>query len=163
LVHGGRWNEAAEQARRIFELDPNNALGLGILVWADIGKGMYKEALVPAEKGVETSGRHPSALHALACAYALSGDTVRALKLLHEMELQPKSRPAQAWRVATVYGTLAIQDHDYINDHFAWLEKAYQEHDFNLVWSSSVPPPAFAHNPPDPRWIAFRKKLGLPP
>jgi TolB-like protein/class 3 adenylate cyclase/Tfp pilus assembly protein PilF len=163
LVHGGRWDEGIEQARKIFELDPHNALGLGIVVWAYIGKGMYKEALAPAEKGVEISGRHPGALQGLAAAYALSGDTVRALKLLDEMKHQPKSRPGQAWFVASVYGAVASQDRRYIDDYFVWLDKAYQEHDFNLVWSSCAGLLSANADQPDARWIAFRKRFGLPP
>ena len=160
LLHAGRWDEAIGQARKIFELDPSNAFALAILGWAYIGKGMYKDALTTFEKVVEAHGRDPSALKSLAVACALTGDTARALKLLGKI----KEKPGQAWDIVTTYRVLASVDHRYYNDYFVWLEKAYQEHNLNLVWMSSAvhySDSATLHS--DPRWIAFRKKLGLPP
>ena len=160
LVHAGRWDEAIEQARKIFELDPGNPFALGILGWAYIGKKMYNEALSTFEKGVEASRRDPGDVKSLAVACALSGDMVRALKLLSEI----KEKPGMAWNLATTYRALASRDHRYDSDYFLWVEKAYEEHNLNLVWTSSaVSYLDLGRLHSDPRWIAFRKKLGLPP
>jgi tetratricopeptide (TPR) repeat protein len=162
LVHAGRWDEAIEQARKIFELDPGNAFALGILGEAYTGKRMYKEALAPSEKGVEASGRDPGALAVFARACASSGDTARALKLPDEIKSQSKNKPGQAYHIAMTYRALASRDQHYRDDVFPWLSAAYEEHDFLLVWVSARPPHADGFES-DPRWIAFRKKLGLPP
>jgi TolB-like protein/class 3 adenylate cyclase len=162
LIHAGRWDEAIEQTRKIFELDPGNGFALGILGEAYIGKSMYKEALAASDKAVEASGRDPNSLAVLARACASSGDTARALKLLDEIKGQSKNKPGQNYHVAMIYRALASRDRHYRDDVFPWLNAAYEEHDFLLVWVSARPPHSDGFES-DPRFIAFRKKLGLPP
>jgi tetratricopeptide (TPR) repeat protein len=162
LLHGARWDEGMSEAHKILGLDPGNGQAQGILGFAYLGKGIYSDALASFEKEVEVSGREPVVLQGLAVACSLSGDTTRALKLLDEIKSQPKSKPGDAWHTAWVYRALATRDHRYDDQFFSWLERAYQEHDFNLVWTSAARlyPTSL---PTDPRWVAFRKRLGLPP
>ena len=162
LVHAGRWDEAIEQVRATFELDPGNVWMLAVLGWAYIGKGMYKEAVEAYEKAVAAS-REIIAVSGLAVACALSGDSVRAVKLLDEIMTPSKGRAGQAWYVSNIYRALAFRDRHYRDDFFRWLEKAYEEHDLLLVWSSCSPSWPIDEILTDPRWIAFRKRLGLPP
>ena len=163
LVIAGRRHEAIAQVRKIFELDPKNVFALGILGWAYMGKGIYKEALATFEKRAEASRRDPSDLSSLAAACVLTDGMVRALQLLGEIKEKGKSKPGKAWNLVTVYRALASRDHRYYSDYFLWLEKASEEHSLNLVWTSASTYSDSATLHSDPRWVAFRKKLGLPP
>jgi hypothetical protein len=55
---------------------------------------------------------------------------------------------------------LAAQDERYREDMYAWLDKAYEERSMGLVFTSTVEWEPFRA---DSRFIALRKKLGLPP
>ena len=158
--HAGLWNEAMEQARRSDELDPGNPWALSTLAWGHAGKKDYQQALPLFQKLVDVAGRKPSSLSGLASAYAFSGDTDRALQLLDEIKERSKDKPGQAYSIQLVYRALATRDNRYLNDVYRWLDKADEERSVGLVFASSRWYDGYQS---DPRWIAFRKKLGLPP
>jgi tetratricopeptide (TPR) repeat protein len=160
LEHAGRWDEAIEHLRKTLELEPGNGVLLDALGFAYLNKGMYPEALEAFQKVVDASGREPYALAGLAQTYALSGDTTRALQILDEMKDKARSKSGQAWYVAAAYRALATRDKRHRDDMFRWLDKAYEERSMGLVFVSSV---EWKPLRSDPRLIAFRKKLGLPP
>ncbi len=160
LNAAGRWNQAAEQLQRTLELDPGQAwmlLGLG---WAYVGQGMYKEALVTFQKQLETPGQEVLALCGITSTYAFSGDTAQALKTLVRLKAKSQNAPGTAYSVAVAYWALASRDDRYRDDVYRWLEKAYEEHGLELVSTSARWWDGWYA---DPRWVAFRKKLGLPP
>jgi hypothetical protein len=70
------------------------------------------------------------------------------------------AEPGHAWNFATAYMGLATRERHYCDDMFRWLDKAHEEHAMGLVDISSVRWKSFRS---DPRMIAFRRKLGLPP
>lgn len=109
---------------------------------------------------MDVAGRKPSSLSGLASAYAFSGDTDRALQLLDEIKERSKDKPGQAYSIQLVYRALATRDNRYLNDVYRWLDKADEERSVGLVFASSRWYDGYQS---DPRWIAFRKKLGLPP
>jgi hypothetical protein len=43
---------------------------------------------------------------------------------------------------------------------FSWLERAYQQHDYNLSYILAEPDLASLHQ--DPRWKPFLRKMNLP-
>ena len=158
--HAGRWNEGIEQARRSDELDPGNPWALSTLAWAHVGKKEYQQALPIFQKLVDVAGRKAWPLSGLASAYAFSGDTDRALQLLDEMKQWSKGKPGQAYSIQLVYRALATRDDRYLTDVYRLLDKALEERSVGLVFASSRWYDGYQS---DPRWIAFRKKLGLPP
>ncbi len=162
LEHAGRWDEMIEHLHKALELDPENALLLGALGLGYVNKGNYREALATLQKRVDSSGRDPEVLCFMAQAYAFSGETAKALQVLEEAKEKARSVPGQAWSIASSYRTLAVATGDsrYRDDMVHWLEKAYEERAMGLVFISSV---EWKPVRDDPRIIAFRKKLGLPP
>jgi predicted Zn-dependent protease len=142
------------------ELDPGNALLLGALGLNYLGKGMYPEALAMLQKRLDATGRDPESLTFIAQAYALSGDTTKALQAIEEAKEKGKGQLGQAWPIASAYRALATRDKRYRDDMYLWQDKAYEEHAMGLVFISSVEWQPFRS---DPRMIAFRKKLGLAP
>ena len=160
LEHADRWDEAIEHLRKTLELDPANAMLLGALGLAYSGKGMYPEAISTFQKRVDSSGRDAEILCFIAQTYAMSGDTAKALQFLEEAKVLTKTQPGHAWDVTQSYRALAKRDKRYLDSMFDWLDKAYDEHPMGLVFSSA---PEWEPFRSDPRMIAFRKKLGLPP
>lgn len=160
LEHAGRWDEAIQHLRKALELDPGNALLLGALGLAYLNKGMYSDALATFQKRVDTSDREPVVLGFICQTYALSGETAKALQLLEEAKGRASNRPGHAWEFASAYRALATLDERYRDDVFLWLDRAYNEHSLGLVFISSV---EWKPLRSDPRMIAFRKRLGLPP
>jgi len=160
LQHAGRWNEALDQSRRSDELDPGNPWALSTLAWGHLGNKDYQQALPVFQKLVDVVGRKAWPLSGLASAYALSGDAGRALQLLDEIKERSKGKPGKAYSIQLVYRALATRDERYLNDVYRWLNKAEEQRSVGLVFASSRWYDGYQS---DPRWIAFRKKLGLPP
>ena len=156
----GRWNESIEQSRRTDALDPGNAWALGAAAWGHAGKGDYPQALRLAQKLVDVAGRDDWALTGLASVYALSGDAQRAMQLLSEMKEKSKGKLGRAYQIQVIYWALAARDDRYLADVYRWMDKAYEERSFNMVNTSAR---WYDGYQADPRWIALRKKLGLPP
>lgn len=99
-------------------------------------------------------------LAGLASTHAYAGEMTDALKRVMELKEQLKTRPSQPWVWAYTFRSLATRDDRYRPEMFLWLEKVYEERSFFLVLTTSVWWKPFES---DSRWIAFRKKLGLPP
>jgi len=122
---------------------------------------MYPEALATLQKRIDISGRDAAeVLNFIAQAYALSGDTTKALQVLAEAKDKARNQSGQAWPTAQTYRILATRDKRYLDDMYAWLDKAYEGREMGIVFSSAVEWDPFRS---DPRFIAFRKKLGLAP
>ena len=123
-------------------------------------KGMYLEALAVLRKRLEVTNRDPQSLTFISRVYAQSGDPPKALQALEEAKEKAKGQTGQAWDISQAYRDLAFGDERYRDEMYRWLDKAYEERAMGLVFVSSVELQPFRS---DPRFIAFRKKLGLPP
>ncbi len=160
LNHAGRWDQAAEQLRRTLELDPGQVWMLVGLGWAYVGQGMYKEALMTFQRQLASPGQEVLALAGITSSYAFSGDTAQALKALDRLKAISQNAPGNAYSVVVAYWALSSRDVRYRDDAYRWLDKAYEQHGYELVTTSARWWDGWYE---DPRWIKFRKKLGLPP
>jgi adenylate cyclase len=160
LNHAGRWSQAAGQLRRTLELDPEQPWMLIGLGWAYVGQGMYKEALMTFQKLLESPGQEVLARAGVTSAYAFLGDTAQALKALEELKARSQNAPGNAYSVVVAYWALASRDGRYRDETYRWLDVAYEQHGYELVQTSARWWDGWYA---DPRWIAFRKKLGLLP
>jgi Tfp pilus assembly protein PilF len=156
----GRWDESIAQSRRTDALDPGSLWALNAMAWGHVGKGDYQQALLLFQKQADLAGRDIFTLSGLASTYAFAGDAQQALRLLDEMKQKFEGKPGAAYQIQVVYWALAARDDRYRAEMYRWLDKAYQERLFHLVNTSSR---WYDSHQSDPRWIAFRKKLGLPP
>ncbi|MGQ0733633.1 MAG: protein kinase domain-containing protein [Acidobacteriota bacterium] len=97
-------------------------------------KGMYREAIAALSKGVALSQNAPAIVAELGHAYAASGQSAEARKLLEELKAQATSRYVDPYLVAMVY--VAMGDTD---EAFARLEHAYQDRSGYLPWLKVEP------------------------
>jgi tetratricopeptide (TPR) repeat protein len=86
------------------------------------GSGQPREAIPEYQKASELSQGDSDPTAALAHAYATTGRTVEALKILHAWQRQSETSYVSPYMIATVYAGLGDKD-----KAFEFLEKAYQE------------------------------------
>ena len=91
----------------------------------------------------------------LAHVYAVTGNKGEAQKLLSEMKDLSARQYVPADRIALIYAGLGDKD-----QAFAWLEKAYDEHSFNMTWLKVEP--RWDSLRSDPRFADLVRRIGLP-
>ncbi len=126
LAEGGHSDKAISLLQETIEFDPkrpNIRWALGDLYER---KGMYPEAIRQYEKGAEVNGRDSYVLALLASAYAGSGNSTEAEKLLREMKRREgKENP---YLFAFVYARMGRTE-----DELRYLEEAYADHSWGMI------------------------------
>ncbi len=149
------FDHAIEEARRLIARDPSfyeayNAIGVALG-----GKGMHKEAVAAIRQAHELNRRDPRPTSSLGYELALTGAKAEAAKLLEELQDMSK----QGHYVAPIYPAHIAAGFGNLDTVFYWLEKAYEDHIFQL---STVPNDyRFDVIRSDPRYGAFLRKTGL--
>ncbi|HEX5875263.1 MAG TPA: winged helix-turn-helix domain-containing protein [Pyrinomonadaceae bacterium] len=123
----GQNDKAIEQCRKILELDPSSFPARRYLGLAYEAKGMYAEAITEFDTGLKLSGS-PLMLALLGHAYAVSGKTAEAKRVLDKLQQLPEQRYVSPYTVAAIYAGLGDQD-----QAFKWLETAVEERDIWLM------------------------------
>ena len=161
LYLSGRTEEAIAQCTKILSLDPNSFPARRYLGLAYEQKGMYPQAIAEFQKGVKLSGS-PLILALLGHAYAASGKTAEARKVLSDLQDLSESQATENRRyvspytVAAIYAGLGEKD-----QAFKWLERAYEERD---VWLMNLKvDPVFAKLRSDKRFQDLLARAGLRP
>jgi TolB-like protein/Tfp pilus assembly protein PilF len=154
LYHARHYEQAIEQLCQALELDSDNLVAHYYLGRTYVQMAMYEEAVIKYQKTISLLGKTAEVLAHLGHIYGVSGKRDAAKKILSELEELSKRN-----YVAPVYNALIYIGLDEKNRAFEWLEKAYQEHDLNLV--------AFGTDPmvdslrEDPRFRSLLKRMGL--
>lgn len=155
LYLAGQNDLAIEQCTRILELDPNFFPARRYLGLAYEQKGMYQKAIAEFQKSVQLSGS-PLMLALLGHAYAVSGKTAEARKVLGDLHELQNRRYVSPYTVAAIYAALGEKD-----QAFKWLEKAYEERD---VWLINLKvDPVFSRLGSDKRFSDLLSRAGLAP
>ncbi|MGD0213357.1 MAG: hypothetical protein ABSB87_08995, partial [Terriglobales bacterium] len=138
---------------------PNGGSGIGwvVLARAYIAKGMYQESLTAVPAFVD--GKDPSRLRYRAEVLAHSGDRAGALKILEELERNQRNSSTGSPYIAPADLGMSYAAVGEKELAFAWLEKAYEEHDPALT-QLKVDPSADSLRS-DPRYRELLKRLGL--
>jgi len=152
-VNAGRFDDAIAQGKHTLELDPNYVYLDSNLANAYREKGLLDQAIV-VYRASEQSTHSPSA--GLAIAYARLGKIKEAEQKLAELLAQKDRQYISASNIALVYAALGKKD-----EAFAWLERAYSEHD--AVVSVIASNPGSLPLRRDSRFIDLVKRVGLDP
>ena len=146
--------EFAEHSQKLRELEPDfwaihttNGMSLA-------GRKMYEDAIPELEKGAESSGRMPLALHSLLGSYAMAGKRPDVERI--EAELH-KKKYLSAGFLANIYVRLpdSFREKTRILN---LLEKAYQDRDAQLLNLKRWPEPWQS----DPQFENLIQRIGLP-
>jgi eukaryotic-like serine/threonine-protein kinase len=134
LLYGGKYERAVEQFRKTLEIDTSYVSahwGLGI-TYRQLG--MFKEAVNELNKALDLSGASPVISGHVGYTYAASGDAVAARKVLDGLNQLSKRRYVSSVGVALIHTGLGDKDRA-----FEALQRAYDEHDFSLVFLKVAP------------------------
>jgi tetratricopeptide (TPR) repeat protein len=152
LMYARRFDEAAEQAKKTYDLDPNFVGGRSWLCHTYILKGLYAESLAISETTLDSEMPF---LTDAAFAYAKTGRRDKALAMIQRWrEIETKRYMTNYWAAAAY---AAVGDKDAA---FAELEKAYQNHDWFL--QRIKVDPFMDPLRDDPRYDAMVKRLNFP-
>ena len=139
------------------EMDPNFPLTHLLLGMAYEQKKMYEAAFEEFQKASELFEFEPIGLAGLGHAYAVSGKTAEAHKVLRELNQLRNRRYVSAYFIAAIYAGLGEKEQTW-----AWLEKAYEERASWLSDQFKVDA-RFDSLRSDPRYQDFLRRMGLPP
>jgi tetratricopeptide (TPR) repeat protein len=114
---------------------------------------MFSDAIASLEKAVALS-KSPSLVAWLATAYAMSGNTLQAQKLLRELMDLQRQRYISPAPIALIYVGLGEKD-----QAFEWLEKAYQERSGFMAFLGVNPTVDPLRS--DPRFQDLLRRIGL--
>ena len=121
LYSAGKYDEAMQQAQRAIDLDPN--FGVSYWVRAQIfeSQGEFDRAIADFKKSGEATPSDQSRA-VIACAYARSGRTTEAQKILDEMLAESQRRFVSSYWLADVQAVLGNKE-----EAIRLLEKAFDE------------------------------------
>jgi len=154
FYYARQYDEAIAQLEKTVNLEPryyNASLYLG---QAYEQKKMYGQAIATFQKGMTQAERNPKLLASLGHAYALAGERDKANQILAELREMSKHRYISPYLFAVVY--LGLSDKD---QTFAWLEKAFQDRSFFLIFLKVEP--LFDSLRDDPRFQDLLRRMGL--
>jgi tetratricopeptide (TPR) repeat protein len=115
---------------------------------------MYDQAIAAYQKAIKGSERTSIILGSLGHAYAASGRSGEALKILDELKEMAKQKYVSAYDLAVLYTGLGDKDHA-----IEQLNKAYEE---RAGWIINLRvEPLFDPLRSDPRFADLLRRLGL--
>ena len=148
-----RYGEAIEAHRKALALDPNFWISHSNLGLTFALTRAYDQAIAEFQRAVDLSDSSEAKAN-LAYAYAVSGRSREATKILDELQTRVPQVYCSPFDLAVAYTGLGDRDRA-----FAWLEKAYQER--------VRPMPSLKINPlfdplrSDPRFAALIERMKL--
>lgn len=149
LTSLGRYDDAVRSARQAIDLQPGGVGTWEMLALVEAKRGDGEAALKAAAQETDPDWR----AYAMALAQQARGDRVAADAALDA--LIAGHSDDMSFQIATVYAFRGEADKT-----FEWLDRAYEQQDPGVM--------AINDNPftrelrADPRFVAFRKKVGLP-
>jgi tetratricopeptide (TPR) repeat protein len=153
--HARQYDKAYNEAKQVFDLDPNFIVGRWALSQSSIMKGMYTEVIVLNEESLRRESTNQVFLRFAGLAYAKAGRRQEAEAIISRYREIAKSQYVMSYHIAVIYAALGEKD-----KAFAELEKAIQEHDY-LVHRMNVEP-FLDPLRDDPRFKEMLKRLSLP-
>jgi eukaryotic-like serine/threonine-protein kinase len=150
-----RYVESVDQVRKAIEIFPENDWAHHILASDYEQLHQYDEAIAEFQKSVKRTDGDQDDLAGLAHAYAIAGKKQQAQETLAKLMGTAKHRYVSPVNVAAIYAGLGDKD-----QAFEWLEKAFQERSFWLIylrWEPRLDPLRS-----DPRFSSLLHRIGLP-
>ncbi len=152
FLWAGQYDQAIAEFRRALDVDPDFAHAHSGLGSAYTLRGDFREGIRELGAAVKLSRRNPTYLARLGHAYAAAGKEGEARTILEELETRSRRGYVSPVGIALVHLGLGDQE-----GALAWLEKAYQAHDFDLVTRQPRLDPLRA----EPRFQDLMRRVGL--
>jgi serine/threonine protein kinase/Tfp pilus assembly protein PilF len=154
FLRAHQYDQAIEQLQKALDMDPTFWLARLYLAWTYEAKGQLPEAIAELQRARQLNDSH-FILGSLGQAYALSGKTDEAKKILKELLTDSKRRYVSSHSIAIIYAGLGEK-----NTAFEWLEKAYEQR--SEVMSSLKFDTRLDSLHSDPHFAELTRRVGLP-
>jgi TolB-like protein/Tfp pilus assembly protein PilF len=148
------YDGALNALRRGLEVDPTHYVSQLRMGLVCIQKGLPNEALEAMRQAVKHSGGSTEALAGLAQAHGIAGDKSGMARLIEDLT-NGSHRYVSPYNIARVYGAIDDQQRA-----LEWLEKAYQEHNPDLIELTREP--SFASLRSNAKFRELVSKIGWP-
>jgi len=155
-VYARQYDKAIEQYRQVLELDPHFAMAHASLGGAYLQRGMVAEAMAAFQTAGQLSGDDPWIRVAFGHADGVLGKRAEAMAILDELRARSKKEYVSPLYIAWIYIGLGEKDRA-----FEWLEKAYEERAFGLLFLKVGP--GYNSLRSDPRFADLVRRIGLAP
>lgn len=156
FVFTRQWDKAIAQLRSAINLDPYYWFDHCFLGRAYEQKGRLEEAIGQFQRGLELDKEQAEIWSGLGHAYALSGKTAEARKVISDLKDKAANGYVAPYNVAVIYAGLGERD-----QAFAWLNRAYDDRSYLLaVYLTTDSRLDNLHT--DPRFADLRGRIGLP-
>jgi serine/threonine-protein kinase len=155
LLYAGRGSEAIAQFRRTLDLDANYLAARWGLGASYAQQQLYNEAIEELKKAVTLSEGSPVPTGHLGYVYGLKGAAADARKVLADLDTMANRQYVPASAVALVHAGLGDKARALDS-----LERAYQEHDFGMVFLDVAP--WFKNLRGEPRFEDLIRRMQLP-
>ena len=155
LLYSRRYDQAEQELLKALELDPNFFSALLDLSDAYNAMGRFQESLAQLQKAARLSPGDLTVQGELGYVYARMGRTADAEKIRKELVAESQRRYVSGCYVAMLYIGLGRKD-----EAIGWLERAYEQKDYQLSWMSVSP----VYDPirSDPRFAALMRRADPP-
>ncbi len=150
-----QFDNALDQAKKTYDLDPNFLLARWNLSQAYIFNGMYAEAIALNKQTLQTNPTSQFAIRDAGYAFAKSGRHQEANESIKRLKEIAKTEYVMSCRIASIYGALGEKD-----KAFAELERAFENRDWDL--HRLKVDPFMDPLRDDPRFNEMLKRLNLP-
>jgi serine/threonine-protein kinase len=148
-----QYDQAVAQLQKTLDMNRNHTDTHGILGGVYEQQGRYQEAIAEMQKIKELGGE--DARWMMGHMYASSGRSGEAEKLLAQLQEEAKHRHVSPFGIAMIHEGLGQKD-----QAFAWLEKAYTEHDSSLT--NLKADPRVDSLRADSRFTDLLRRMGIP-
>jgi eukaryotic-like serine/threonine-protein kinase len=155
LLYAGRGNEAVDQFRRTLELDSKYVSARWGLGASYAQQGQFKEAIAELTQAVTLSEGSPLVSGHLGYVYGLSGAAPEARRTLADLQTLSGREYVPSTAIALVHAGLGEKA-----EALDWLGRAFDEHDFSLVFLDVAP--WFGSLRSEPGYEPLRRRLQLP-
>jgi tetratricopeptide (TPR) repeat protein len=132
--HGRQYDQAITECERALERDRTSFLALLAMTLSYAAKGMYKEAINHAERGVSLSPEVNLLRALLAVVYAMAGERQSAERVLVELLERSQREYVGPTMVSWIYANM-----DQPDAAFEWLGKATSARDCTLGFGIRAP------------------------
>jgi len=154
LYNMRQYDKATSQFKQVLELDPDFMIAhcdLGLVYEA---QDKFEEAITEYQEVRRLVGHGNLGLSDLGRVYALTGRRSEAVKILNELFESSKQGDRVSVDISQIY--LGLGDKD---KSFEWLEKAYQERSWGLLYLKTQP--LWDSLRSDPRFAELLRKMKL--
>jgi serine/threonine-protein kinase len=154
-LYAREYNKATEWLLRTVERNPNDATTYSYLGTSYLHESNQQGASAALHRALELFKQSPASQADLGLAYAVAGRPREALGIAEELERDSKRKYVPPYSIASIYAALGRY-----NEAFDWLEKAYEDRSYQLIYLKVDP--AFDVLRSDPRFADLIRRIRIP-